>query len=340
MGVHNGATEVKTPKTYVIALGGNSILRANEKGTIEEQYANLHRTCEQLVELVNNENRIVITHGNGPQVGNLLLATESAKNMVPTMPLDICVAATQGLLGYMIQSTLANHLRKAGLKHNITTVVTQIVVNGDDPAFEHPSKPIGPFFSFGEAEKMRQEKGWAMIEDSARGYRRVVPSPKPVSVQQARIIKSMLDTGEIVVALGGGGNPMVRGANRSLQGIEAVVDKDYASSRLAIEIDADYFIIITAVEKVCYDFGLPSQKTLDRLSLNEVKELMAAGQFGKGSMEPKIGAAIEFLEEKGGQVIITLPETLTKALQGKTGTLITRQALGQDMAYRNSQLQI
>ena len=313
----------KEPKTYVIALGGNSILRANEK-TIEEQYSNIQRTCEQLSGLVTKGNRTVITHGNGPQVGSLLLAFELAKEAVPAMPLDVCGAATEGFMGYMIQNTLANALREAGEKHNITTVITQVVVDEDDPAFKNPTKPIGPFYDFSEAQKLQMEKGWVMIEDSARGYRRVVPSPRPVSIQQARIIKSMLDAGEIVIAVGGGGIPGIRGRDRSLRGAEAVIDKDYASSRLAIEIDADVFLILTAVESVFRDFGLPSQEALNHLTLAEAKRFLAEGQLGTGSMAPKIEAAIIFLEERDGEVIITLPEMAVKALQGETGTRITR----------------
>jgi len=316
--------DIKTPKTFVIALGGNSILRANEKGTIGEQYHNLQQTSEQLLELLASGSRIVITHGNGPQVGNLLLALELAKDVVPAMPLDICGAATEGFMGYMIQNTLASVLREAGVKHNITTVITQVVVDKNDPAFKNPTKPIGPFYDLNQTQKLRREKGWVMIEDANRGYRRVVSSPRPVSIQQARIIKSMLDAGEIVIAVGGGGIPGIRGRNRTLMGAEAVIDKDYASSRLAVEIDADVLLILTAVEHVFRDFGLPSQKALDHLKLAEAKQLLAKGQFSVGSMEPKIEAAINFLEEKDGEVIITLPETATAALQGKTGTRITR----------------
>lgn len=318
----------KGQRTIVVALGGNSLIRAGEKATIEEQYENLKRTSEQLMELVVGKNRIVITHGNGPQVGNLLLAMESARGIVPSMPLDICGAATQGFMGYMIQQTLANRLRENGLRHDITTVITQVVVDKVDPAFKNPTKPIGPFYNLNEAQKLQQEKGWKMIEDAKRGYRRVVPSPRPVSIQQARIIKSMLDAGEIVVAVGGGGVPGVREDNRALLGVEAVIDKDYASSRLAIEIDADVLLILTAVEKVYRDFGLPSQKALDHLTSAEAKELLDEGQFGTGSMEPKIRATIEFLQEADElaqrEVIITLPETAIAAMQGKTGTRITR----------------
>lgn len=313
-------------KTFVIALGGNSILRAKEKGTAEEQYENLDRTAEQLLDLLGSGNRVVITHGNGPQVGNLLLADEAAKNVVPPMPLDVLGAQTEGYMGYMIQNTLANHLRQAGAPHNITTVVTQVIVDKNDPAFKDPSKPIGPFYDANTAEQLRQEKGWDIIEDSARGYRRVVPSPIPVNIQQARIIKSMLDAGEIVIAVGGGGIPVVREDNRNLRGIEAVIDKDYASARLAIEIDADVLFILTAVEYVYRDFATPHQKALENLSLAEAKKLLKEGHFGKGSMEPKIRAAIIFLEEtdrsREREVIITLPETALRALEGKTGTRI------------------
>ena len=317
-------------KTFVVALGGNCILRAGQKGTIEEQYENLRRTAEQLLGLLGGENRIVITHGNGPQVGNLLLASMTAQDSIPPMPLDICGAATEGFIGYMIQNTLANCLRQAGKPHNITTVVSQVVVESNDPAFKSPAKPIGPFYTETEAVQLRKEKGWHIIPDSGRGYRRVVASPLPVSLQQARIIKSMLDAGEIVVAVGGGGIPCIREDNRNLRGVEAVIDKDYASARLAIEIDAEVLFILTAVEYVYQDFGTPRQKPLENLSATEAKKLLDEGQFGKGSMEPKIRAALMFLEEanagqqRGREVVITLPETALAALQGKTGTRITR----------------
>jgi carbamate kinase len=316
--------------TFVIALGGNCILRAGQKGTIEEQYENLRRTAEQLLGLLSSGSRIVITHGNGPQVGNLLLASTMAQATIPPMALDICVAATEGFMGYMIQNTLANCLRQAKKPHNITTVVSQVVVDRNDPAFQSPSKPIGPFYTESEAARLRQEKGWHIIQDSARGYRRVVASPMPMSLQQARIIKSMLDAGEIVVAVGGGGIPGTREDNRNLTGVEAVIDKDYASARLATEIDADVLLILTAVEYVYRDFATPRQQALKNLSLAEAKKFLDEGQFGKGSMEPKIRAAIMFLEEMNAnqprerEVIITLPETALAALQGKTGTRITR----------------
>ncbi len=317
-------------KTFVVALGGNCILRAGQKGTIEEQYENLRRTADQLVGLLSGGSRVVITHGNGPQVGNLLLASTMAKDTVPPMPLDICVAATEGFIGYMIQNTLANCLRQAGQPHNITTVVSQVVVDKNDPAFQSPSKPIGPFYTESEATRLRQEKGWRIIQDSDRGYRRVVASPMPVSLQQARIIKSMLDAGEIVVAVGGGGIPCVREDDRNLHSVEAVVDKDYASARLAIEVHADVLFFLTAVEHAYRDFATVRQKALTNLTVAESKKLLDEGQFGKGSMEPKMRAAMMFLERaspdnhRQREVIITLPETALAALEGKTGTRITR----------------
>jgi carbamate kinase len=315
-------------RTFVIALGGNCILRAKERGTVEEQYRNLQRTAQELLGLLSSGSRIVITHGNGPQVGNLLLASEIAEAQVPPLPLDICGAATEGFIGYMIQNTLANALRQAGGRYKITTVVSQVVVDADDPAFLSPTKPIGRFYTESEAERLRREKGWHIIEDSARGYRRVVASPLPVGIQQARIIKSMLDAGEIVVAVGGGGIPVVREKNRNLRGVEAVIDKDYASARLAIEIDADVLFILTAVEHVYRDFATPRQKALPDLTVAEARRLLAEGHFGKGSMEPKIGAAVMFLDEtdpsRQREVVITLPETALRALEGKTGTRITR----------------
>ena len=317
-------------RTFVIALGGNCILRAKETGSVEEQYQNLRRTAEQLLGLLSGGSRIVITHGNGPQVGNLLLASEMAKGKVPPLPLDICGAATEGFMGYMIQNTLANALRQAGAPHNITTVVSQVIVDRNDPAFDNPSKPIGPFYDEREADRLRRERGWHVIEDSSRGYRRVVASPMPVNIQQARIINSMLDAGEIVVAVGGGGIPVVREHNRNLRGVEAVIDKDYASARLAIEIDADVLFILTAVEYVYRDFATARQQPLKDLRVAEARRLLDEGQFGAGSMEPKIGAAIMFLEgtdrdpSRQREVIITLPETALKALQSKTGTRITR----------------
>jgi len=316
-------------RTYVIALGGNAILRAGQKGTVEEQLHNLNQTGRQLVELLGSHNRVVITHGNGPQVGNLLLAMEVAKE-VPSMPLDVCGAATQGFMGYMIQQALANCLREKGLAHNITTVISQVIVDENDPAFRHPTKPIGPFYTLEEAIQLERERGWRIIKDATRGYRRVVASPEPLEIQQARIIRSMLDAGEIVIAAGGGGIPAIRSPDKSLRGVEAVIDKDLASARLGIDIDADVLLILTAVENAFVDFGRPSQKPLHLITVTEAEALLEEGQFGIGSMEPKIRASIKFLKgtprKYKREVIITAPERAMEALRGEAGTRIVLDA--------------
>jgi carbamate kinase len=310
-------------KTYVIALGGNAILRPGQTGTIEEQFKNLQHTGEQLVGLLGGHNRIVFTHGNGPQVGNLLLAVEAAKD-VPPLPLDACSAATQGFMGYMIQQSLSNSLREMGFAHNITTVITQVIVSEHDAAFQRPSKPIGPFYTAEEAGRLKKSRGWQIINDSDRGYRRVVPSPDPLEIQQARIIRRMLDAGEIVIAVGGGGIPVIRRPDKSLRGVEAVIDKDLASARLAMDIGADVLLILTAVETVFKDFGKPSQKPLRNIIDTEVEALLKEGQFGAGSMEPKIVASLKFLRAtpagRRREVIITAPEKALDALAGRTGT--------------------
>jgi len=312
-------------RTYVVALGGNAIIRAGQKGTVEEQVQNLNRTGRQLLELLGGRNRVVITHGNGPQVGNLLLAVETAKD-VPSMSLDVCGAATQGFMGYMIQQTLANCLREKGLTHNITTVISQVIVDEDDPAFRHPTKPIGPFYTLEESLRLERERGWRIIKDATRGYRRVVASPEPLEIQQARIIRSMLDAGEIVIAAGGGGIPVIRAPDKSLRGVEAVIDKDLASARLGLDVGADILLILTSVENAFVDFGRPSQKPLHLITVTEAEALLEEGQFGIGSMEPKIRASIKFLKGTPGkyerEVIITAPERAMEALRGKAGTRI------------------
>jgi carbamate kinase len=314
-------------RTIVIALGGNALIRGHQQGTVEEQFANLRQTSKQIKDLLNGDNRVVITHGNGPQVGNLLLCIEANRDIVPPLSLDICGAATQGLMGYMLQQILANTLRREGLEHNITTVLTQVLVDKDDPAFANPTKPIGPFYGAEDIQKLRREHNWEIVEDAKRGYRRVVASPAPTDIQQTRIIQNMLDNGEIVIALGGGGVPVVREKTGDLRGIEAVIDKDLASACLAVSLRADTFLFLTGVEKVYRDFGRPSQKPLDSLTVDEAEALLAEGQFGKGSMEPKILAGMKFLRESNGnakrEVIITLPETATAAIRGKSGTRIT-----------------
>ncbi len=312
-------------KTYVVALGGNAILKVGQKGTIEEQIHNLNQTGMQLLELLGGRNRVVITHGNGPQVGNLLLALEEAKE-VPSMSLEVCGAATQGFMGYMIQLAVANCLRKNGVAHNITTVISQVIVDENDSAFRRTKKPIGPFYTLEEAVRLERERGWQMIKDASHGYRRVVASPEPLEIQQARIIMSMLDAGEIVIAIGGGGIPVIRNPDNSLRGVEAVIDKDLASARLGIDIDADVLLILTAVENVFVDFGRPSQKPLHLITVTEAEALLEEGQFGIGSMEPKIRASIKFLKgsprRDNREVIIPAPGRAMEALKGEAGPRI------------------
>lgn len=312
-------------ETIVIALGGNAILQPGQRGTVEEQLANIKTACTYIAEIIaSNEYRVVITHGNGPQVGNVLLQNEAARDLVPMMPLDVCGAATQGMIGYIIQQTLANILRTAELPHNITTVLSQTIVDKDDPAFKNPTKPIGPFYDEKEAEKLRPERGWTLIYDSGRGYRRVVPSPKPVRIQEIRIIKNMLNNGEVVVAVGGGGIPVARDINRSLRGVEAVIDKDLATGRLAQDICADTLMILTDVEQVMLNYGKPEAKGISRMTIAEAEKYLAEGQFGVGSMKPKVEASIEFVKSTGQKAIITELSKAADALEGNAGTTITR----------------
>jgi len=314
-------------KIIVVALGGNAILQPGQRGTIEEQLENVDIACRHLVEIISSgKYKMVITHGNGPQVGNILLQNEAASNLIPPMPLDVCDAATQGMMGYMIQQILANHLRAAGLRHYITTVVTQAIVDKNDPAFERPTKPIGPFYDFAEGERLHRDKGWELIEDSGRGYRRVVPSPRPMKIQEARIIKNMLDNGEIVIAVGGGGIPVVREKDKSLRGVEAVIDKDLATGRLAVDINADILMILTDVEQVMLNYGAVDEVGINRMTVDEAENYLKEGHFGEGSMKPKVEAGISFVKARGEKAVITTLSEVVEALQGKAGTTIMAAA--------------
>jgi carbamate kinase len=302
----------------VIAFGGNAIKKAQERGTAGEQFKNVTDTCECLWELI-PDHEIVITHGNGPQVGNILIQQESGEPYVPGMPLDICVAESQGLIGYMIQQSLKNVLLSHGIDRQVVTVITQVVVDEHDPAFETPTKPVGPFYSRERAEEMKME-GISIMEDAGRGYRRVVPSPDPKRVVEAEVIESLLEQGVIVIGVGGGGIPVC--GPHHLQGIEAVVDKDLASEILAETIGADWLIILTDVEQVALNYRKKNQKDLRVLTVQKAEEYLEKGHFAPGSMAPKIRAAIRFLRSGGKKVIITSPQSLTEALKGKKGTEI------------------
>jgi carbamate kinase len=265
---------------------------------------------------------VITTHGNGPQVGFSLLRSELTSQVLHSIPLDSCVADTQGTIGYMIQQSLHNELKKRHIEKQVATIVTQVLVNRNDPAFKNPTKPIGPFYAEEKAKKYQKDRGWNVKEDSGRGWRRVVPSPKPVRIIEDEAVISLANQGFVVVAVGGGGIPVIR-ENAELRGVEAVVDKDYASSLLAADMNADLFLITTSVEKVALNFGRPNEKTLDRMTLKEARKRLVDGHFPPGSMGPKIQAIISFLEKGGKKAIITNPQNIERALLGETGTHFT-----------------
>ncbi|NLJ79735.1 MAG: carbamate kinase [Firmicutes bacterium] len=306
----------------VIALGGNAMVRPGEAGGIEEQTANLSASLTRIVELVGLGHQITITHGNGPQVGNLLIQQEAARRQVPSFPLDVSVAQTQGQIGYLIQNGLSAQLKKQGIDKPVTSLITRVLVRESDPAFQNPSKPVGPFFSEEHArERMARGEDW--IEDSGRGWRKVVPSPQPVEIVELPIIKALAGRGAIVIAAGGGGIPVVERSG-TLVGIEAVVDKDLTGCLLAADLDADLMVILTDVEKVALNFGTPNQIDLAQITLSEARNYQKEGHFGAGSMGPKVEAACKFVEITGGRAIITSLDRVVGAVQGKAGTSIVR----------------
>jgi carbamate kinase len=309
-------------KIIVVALGGNSIIPVDKQGTIDEQLELTRATMIHVARLIEQGHLVVITHGNGPVVGNIFIRSEIAKDVIPPMPLDVCGADSEGGIGYMIQQTLQNQLASMGIDKDVFTIITQVVVDPDDPAFKHPTKPIGPFYSSEEAGKIGREKGWAIIEDSGRGYRRVVPSPKPREIVEWRAMEKAIDSGAIVIAVGGGGIPVIRDAAGELRGVDAVIDKDRASSVLARQLKAQMLVILTQVEKVAIDYGKRGQKDLDVLTVSDARKYLRRGEFAPGSMGPKIEAAVEFVEGGGEQVIITKPELLSEALRGEHCTRI------------------
>lgn len=309
-------------KRAVIALGGNALIKEGQKGTIYEQFSNTRKSSKSIVQMIKNGWDVVITHGNGPQVGAILLQNKEAKNITPSMPLGICVAESEGLIGYMIQQCLSNTLKREYIDKSVIALITQVIVDEDDPSLSHPTKPIGPYYTEDEAKQMEKD-GIKMIKQP-RGWRMVVPSPDPQRIVESHIIRQMLDDGIIVIASGGGGMPVVEKEGWGLTGLEAVVDKDLASERLAKAIDADLLLILTEVEKVFLNFGTPDQKALDKVTLNELKKYYKEGQFPEGSMAPKILSAIRFLEAGGRKVIISHIDKGWEAVQEKTGTHIVK----------------
>jgi carbamate kinase len=309
-------------RTAVIAVGGNALITDGQRGTISEQFGNARETAKHVAALVKDGWRVVLTHGNGPQVGFILLRSElvSEDAPVPRLTLDMAVADSVGGVGYIISNSLVNELGKLGLADKVVCVMTQTVVDPHDPAFQRPTKPIGPAYAAAEAERLHTEEGWTLVEDAGRGYRRVVPSPRPQRIVEAGAIRALVEAGYIVVACGGGGIPVVEDQPGVYRGVEAVVDKDFASALLAATLGVTTFVISTGVEKVAVRFRQPDQRFLDRMTLSEARGYLADGEFPEGSMGPKIRAAIDLLSRGGKEVIITSPAHLEEAMAGQTGT--------------------
>ncbi|WP_214020088.1 carbamate kinase [Methanoculleus sp.] len=309
-------------KSVVVALGGNAILQHRETGTAQEQLANVRRASRHIAETASDGYAVVVTHGNGPQVGDILLKNELAKDTLPPMPLDVCGAESQGMIGYLLQQSMQEALREIGLDCPVATVLTQTLVDGEDPAFANPEKPIGPFYTAMQAKRLENEKGWRMVQIPGQGYRRVVPSPRPVALVEGQAIVRLFSAGTVVIAAGGGGVPVVADDEGTLRGVEAVVDKDYTAALLARLVGAGDLLILTDVECVALDYGRPGQQEISEMTVLEARGHLAAGQFPPGTMGPKIEAAVEFLDAGGSRVTIASLEEASRALAGRAGTRI------------------
>lgn len=309
-------------KIALIAFGGNAILPDDQRGLQSEQIKNSQKASQLMIHVVKKGFDLIIVHGNGPQVGNLLIQMEEAVTKIPPFSLDVCDAMTEGSMGYMLEMAIINELRRNSLDKEVATVVTQVVVDKDDPAFGNPTKPIGPFYSKYRAQMLAREKKWQMIEDAGRGYRKVVPSPRPIDVVPKRVIHDLVHSGKIVIASGGGGIPVIINSRGLFQGVEAVIDKDYAASLIAREAKADLFIILTNVDQVCLNYGTPEEKTIPVMTVTQAEEYFSQGQFPMGSMGPKIQAAIEYIKNGGKEVLITSASQLKAALVNRSGTKI------------------
>lgn len=314
------------PKKVVVAFGGNALQQSGDKGDIESRFRNAKETCKRLVDIIQGRYSILITHGNGPQIGEIMLKDEYSKDLFSPMPMDVCGAESRGMIGYMIQRYTVNYLKQQkrcySMNFPVITILTQTLVDADDPAFSNPTKPIGPYYTRQQAEAMEKEKGWKMVEQKD-GYRRLVPSPAPVDIIEGPAIRTLFAEGWIIIACGGGGIPVIQRKDGTLYGIEGVVDKDHTAAMLARIVNADILLILTAVEKVSLNFGKPDETVLDTITVEQAKQYQAEGHFPAGSMGPKIAAAIRFVEEGGEKAIITSFKCALKALQGKTGTTIT-----------------
>lgn len=309
----------------LIALGGNAILQRGQKGTASEQRDNVQKTVDQIVRMIRAGHEVVVTHGNGPQVGAILIQNELGSSSVPAMPMDICGAESQGLIGYMFCQSIHNTLCAEGVEgHEPACLVTRVEVDPADPAFANPTKPVGPFYSEEAARKRMAATGETWIDDAGRGWRRVVPSPDPKSIVEADVINALLEKGFTVVASGGGGIPVIRKGNGTWEGVEAVIDKDLAGERLAAAVNADLLVILTDVPKVAINYNTPDQKWLDTLTLSEMEELEKKGHFKAGSMGPKVNAALRFVRNGGQRAIIASLEEALEAIDGKKGTQIVK----------------
>lgn len=309
----------------IVAIGGNALVKENGRDSIQDQYEAVQETVGHIADMVQEGFRVVVTHGNGPQVGFGLRRSETAHEVVgmPNVPLVNCVADTQGGIGYQIQQALTNEFVKRGIDKKIATIITQVEVSAEDPNFKNPTKPVGSFFTLEQSEKMKKEHPeWVFVEDSGRGYRRVVPSPKPINIVEKDAIKSLIDADFVVIAVGGGGIPVVKSDNNTYEGIDAVIDKDFATSLLAEQIEAETLIITTGVSRVCINFGKPNQQELKKITVEEMKQFVQENHFPAGSMLPKIEASLSFLEKRGKRVIITNPESLQDAINEIAGTHI------------------
>lgn len=309
----------------IVALGGNALQAEGKPATAASQLRVVKDTVVYLADLIADGNQLVIVHGNGPQVGRLVIQNEYARNVTPPMPFDVCGAMSQGMIGYHIQQALREELKKRQIDKPVVTVLTQVVVDQDDAGFQKPTKPIGPFYKQEEAEALQKEHGYMMVEDSGRGYRRVVPSPEPKQIVELETIKRLVNDEQVVITVGGGGIPVIETEAYILEGVAAVIDKDLASARLAEDLGADALVILTAVEKVAINFGKPNQKSLDIMTIKDAKKYIDEGQFAPGSMLPKVKAAIKFVASKPGRMaIIASLEKAKEALTGKSGTLIVQ----------------
>lgn len=313
-------------KTAVLALGGNAIIKAGQKGTVSEQFKNTRDSLGGVVELIRQGYQLALTHGNGPQVGNLLRQQEAGeKEGIAPLPLGILNAATEGTMGYMIEQSLQNRLLTTGIDRQVITVTAQVIVDKNDPSMLNPTKFVGStYYSLEQAEQLKTDLGWTLKEDSGKGYRRVVPSPMPIGIVPATAVKELLDSGRIVITVGGGGIPIYVEENGTYEGVDAVIDKDFASALLALEIGADLLVILTGVDKVAINYNKPDMQELDTLNLADAQRYHAEGQFPAGSMGPKILAAIDFIQKGGKEVLITSIDRIVDAFEGKTGTRIIK----------------